>query len=862
MSIFELVKNEARIFKYGSGAGANFSSLRGCQETLSGGGTSSGLMSFLEVFDRAAGATKSGGTTRRAAKMVCLDADHPEIREFVNWKRNEEKKARALIEKGYSADFNGEAYHTISGQNSNNSVRVSDAFMRACESGDNWSTIMRTNGAVCDTFPARALMRDICESAWECADPGVQFDTTINAWHTCPESGPIRASNPCSEYMFVDDSACNLASINLLSYLRADGSFDIPAFLHTIRVFIVAQEILVDASSFPTDRIARNSHLFRPLGLGYANLGAALMALGLAYDSDEGRAWAGAVTALMTGHAYRVSAEMAAAKGPFEEYEKNAAPMLGVIERHREAVNRISRGLCPAPLLEAAREAWDKALEAGRAHGYRNAQLTVLAPTGTIGLLMDCDTTGVEPDFALVKFKKLAGGGYFKIVNQTVARALDRLGYSKTEVDEILIWITGTQNLEDSPHINRESLKAKGLTDGDLDKIARALPGSFDLDQAFAPHVLGEEGMARLGVASTEYGKPDFRLLRALGFSPDQIEESGERICGAMTVEGAPCLKKEHYSVFDCASPCGKRGTRFIDPKGHIRMMAATQPFLCGAISKTVNLPHSCTVEEIEAIYRMAWQLGLKAVAVYRDGCKSSQPLNVKRKEDESVAETEEGQLELFPELVPKGLKRRELPKRRRGITVEGRVGGHKVFLRTGEYEDGSLGEVFIDMHKEGSAFRSMMMCFAIAISKGLQYGVPLSQFVDTFTFTNFEPKGVCDHPNVKMASSVIDFVFRVLGLEYLGRTDLCQVKPEEIEERPEPKLDRLVETVVQVALPEPDKNADRRVRAEVGGGNPLNQQMRDAMSDAPFCDICGHITVRNGSCYKCLNCGNSMGCS
>ncbi len=862
MSIFELVKNEARIFKYGSGTGTNFSSLRGNRESLSGGGTSSGLMSFLEVFDRAAGATKSGGTTRRAAKMVCLDADHPEIREFVGWKRTEEQKAKALIEQGYSADFNGEAYHTISGQNGNNSVRVTDAFMKACEAGENWSTTFRTTGETADTFPAHALMREICESAWECADPGLQFDTTINAWHTCSESGPIRASNPCSEFMFLDDSACNLASINLLKYMQPDGGFDIEAFLHTIRLFILAQEILVDASSYPTPKIAHNSHLYRPLGLGYANLGAMIMARGMAYDSDEGRALAGAITAIMTGHAYQVSAEIAEKCGTFDEYEKNAEAMLAVMQKHRAAADRISPSLCPEALRDAACRVWDEAIAAGKKSGYRNAQVSVLAPTGTIGLLMDCDTTGIEPDFALVKFKKLAGGGYFKIVNQTVKRALESLGYSADEIFEIILYLNGRQSLEGAPHINRDSLKEKGLTDAELEAVEFALPAAFDLDQAIAPSVLGEEAMQRLGYGKSDYGKPRFSLLKALGFAADQIEEAGEYICGAMTVEGAPHLKKEHYAVFDCASPCGKRGTRFIDPKGHVRMMAAAQPFLSGAISKTVNMPNSSTVEEIQGIYEMAWKLGLKAVALYRDGCKSSQPLNRSRQEETEVAESEEGQLELFPELAQNGPKRRQLPKRRRGITVEARVGGHKVFLRTGEYEDGSLGEVFIDMHKEGSSFRSMMMCFAIAVSKGLQYGVPLSQFVDTFTFTNFEPKGICDHPNIKMASSVIDFVFRVLGLEYLGRTDLCQVKPEEVEERQEPDdTDSALRTLKQEpALPRTRVEAVEIDRNRASSG--LDRQMQEAMSDAPFCDVCGHITVRNGTCYKCMNCGNSMGCS
>ena len=870
MSIFDLVRNEARIFKYGSGTGSNFSNLRSNREHLSGGGTSSGLMSFLEVFDRAAGATKSGGTTRRAAKMVCLDADHPEIREFVNWKRKEERKARALIEAGYPSDFNGEAYHTISGQNSNNSVRVSDEFMAAAENGGKWATRYRTTGEVCEEISAADLMNDISESAWECADPGLQFHTTINKWHTCPESGPIRASNPCSEYMFVDDSACNLSSLNLIKFLDADGNFDIDGFRHAVRVFILAQEILVDYSSYPVEPIARNSHLFRPLGIGYANLGSLLMVSGRPYDSDAGRALAGAITALLTGHAYRVSAEIAADKAPFEEFEKNRASMLNVIGMHRDEIGKIDGDLCPGEILEAAREAWDGAFEAGEAHGFRNAQVSVLAPTGTIGLLMDCDTTGVEPDFSLVKFKKLAGGGFFKIVNQSVPRALETLGYQPEQIDGILKYALGTQSLAAAPYINRGTLVGKGWTEADVDCVEKALSGAFDLEQAFSPHVLGDEAMDRLGFRPEHYQKPSFHLLREMSFSPEQIAEANRIVCGTMTVEGAPGFAPEHYAVFDCASKCGALGQRAIEPMGHLRMMAAVQPFLSGAISKTVNLPNGTSVEEIQSIYTDAWRMGLKAVALYRDGCKSSQPLNAK-KDSEGTDEGKDGQLELFPELAERGPRRRALPVRRGGITVESRVAGHKVYLRTGEYEDGELGEIFIDMHKEGSSFRSMMMCFAIAVSKGLQYGVPLREFVDTFTFTNFEPKGVCDHPNIKMVNSVIDYVFRVVGLEYQGRTDLCQVKPDETELRQHAITVRSPR-LQQGAEPKEEKPQESPAPSTGGGGgnsdevdttaSALDRQMHTLMSGAPMCEICGHVTVRNGACFKCLNCGNAIGCS
>ena len=869
MSIFDLIRNEARIFKYGSGTGSNFSNLRSCHETLSGGGTSSGLMSFLEVFDRAAGATKSGGTTRRAAKMVCLDAEHPEIREFVTWKRKEERKARALIEAGYSSDFNGEAYHTISGQNSNNSVRVSDEFMRAVRDGEDWSTRFCTTGEVCDTFPAADLMRDICESAWECAEPGLQFHTTINHWHTCPESGPIRASNPCSEYMFVDDSACNLASLNLMKFLGDDGEIDTEAFRRAVRIFILAQEILVDYSSYPVEPIARNSHLFRPLGIGYANLGSLLMVSGKPYDSDAGRALASGVTALMTGEAYRVSAEIAADKGAFVEFEKNREPMLRVIGMHREEVDKIDADLCPETLLDAARTAWDGALAEGVKHGFRNAQVSVLAPTGTIGLLMDCDTTGVEPDFSLVKFKKLSGGGFFKIVNQSAARALGTLGYAPEAIGEILTYALGTQSLDAAPYINTGTLLGKGWTEADVAQVEQALAGAFDIDQAFAPHVLGDEAMDRLGFRADQYERPSFSLLREMGFSPEQISEANRIVCGAMTLEGAPGLAPEHYAVFDCASKCGPLGTRMIEPMGHLRMMAAAQPFLSGAISKTVNLPNDTTDDDIEAIYTDAWRMGLKAVALYRDGCKSSQPLNASK--DDEDDKDRDGQLELFPELAQRGPHRRALPVRRGGITVESRVAGHKVYLRTGEYDDGDLGEIFIDMHKEGSSFRSMMMCFAIAVSKGLQYGVPLREFVDTFTFTNFEPRGVCDHPNIKMVNSVIDYVFRVVGLEYEGRTDLAQVKPDETELRQHTSSVRspLLQKRAEPKVASPSETETPPTQAGGGGGgaadaaaSPLDRQMHTLMSGAPMCEICGHVTVRNGACFKCLNCGNAMGCS
>ena len=909
MSIYELMKNEARLFKYGSGTGSNFSSIRGRQEKLSGGGTSSGLMSFLEVFDRAAGSTKSGGTTRRAAKMVCLDMDHPEIEDFINWKVREEKKAHALIAAGFSSDFNGEAYHTISGQNSNNSVRVNDDFMNAVMAGGKWDTRFRTTGEVCQTLDAKSLWNQIAEAAWACADPGVQYDSTINRWHTCPNTSRINASNPCSEYMFLDDSACNLASVNLTKFLRDDGTFDTDGYRHACRMFFVAQEILVDLSSYPTKGIAKNSHDYRPLGLGYANLGSMLMQIGVPYDSEKGRALAAALTAIMCGAAYRASAEMAASKGPFAGYHKNREPMLRVMNMHRDAAYAIDRDQCPADLYKAACEDWDAAVRLGEAFGYRNAQSTVLAPTGTIGLLMDCDTTGIEPDFALVKFKKLAGGGYFKIVNQSVPAALQRLGYTETERQEIVAYISGTNTLLAAPHVNRRTLKTPpgggvGLTDADLAKVETAIPGVFDLESAFAPWVLGEEACERLGATKEMRSKKGFSLLQHLGFKREAIDEASDVIIGRMTIEGAPYLKPEHLPVFDCANRCGKIGVRFLAPMSHVRMMATTQPFLSGAISKTVNLPNEATVEEIAKVYEEGWRLGLKAVALYRDGCKASQPLSTSGKEskdDAKVAkdaaakgvsdpplapipqsdaqDAQQLQLQIMPSGTrPHGLRVR-LPKRRRGFTQEARVGGHKIFLRTGEYEDGTLGEIFIDMHKEGAAFRSLMNCFAMAVSVGLQYGVPLETYVEQFTFTRFEPQGLVEgHPYVKFSTSIVDYLFRVLGIEYANRYDLAHVKPEEAASPLTSTADRgsvSSLTAAQEAHPLPyTKDALARTASMneglgttvLGGakaaGSALDAQLEEMMGDAPVCDVCGHITVRNGACYKCLNCGNSMGCS
>jgi ribonucleoside-diphosphate reductase alpha chain len=940
--LMDLWVREARIFKYGSGTGTNFSAVRGEGEPLSGGGTSSGLMSFLRVGDRAAGAIKSGGTTRRAAKMVIVDVDHPDVEKFVNWKVDEEKKVAALIAAGYPSDFNGEAYATVSGQNSNNSVRVSEAFLEAVDRDEDWDLRWRTDPThVSKTVKARDLWRQIAEAAWQCADPGLQFDTTINDWHTCPEAGRINASNPCSEYMFLDNTACNLASLNLLKFLDEEtGQFDVDAYRHAVRLWTIVLEISVLMAQFPSEEIARLSYDYRTLGLGYANLGTVLMLLGMPYDSDQARAYAGALTALMTGESYAASAELASQLGPFPGFAANREHMLRVIRNHRRAAYDvasseyeqlsvlpmpISADHVPASLLNAARDSWDRALADGERYGYRNAQTTLLAPTGTIGLLMDCDTTGVEPDFALVKFKKLAGGGYFKIANQSIEPALHNLGYSAEERQAILTYVLGTMTLDGAPHINRDSLRDRGFVDGDIDKIEAALPGVFELGFAFNIWALGEVALQRAGISAADASRPGFDLLRALGYSQREVDEANAVICGSMTVEGAPFLREEHLPVFDCANKCGKTGTRFIHHMGHIRMMSAAQSFLSGAISKTINMPNEATVEDVLDAYEQSWRHGIKAMALYRDGSKLSQPLSAKSDSTVSAeaASARESEIELrieqaTAEAVTEALARaraeweqertaaaakapvaaaapaqpvrRRLPARRGGFTQEARVAGNKVFLRTGEYEDGALGEIFIDMHKEGAAFRSMINCFAIAISKGLQYGVPLEEFVETFTFTRFEPQGmVSGHPNIKMATSIIDYVFRVLGLEYLGRTDLTQVPPELDEATAddlslsatdaavsEPVLAMTEGSAAATATARPARNQARNGNGTNGHASEsaaavfestaavsvMSAHLSEMMGDAPFCDVCGHITVRNGACYKCLNCGNSLGCS
>ncbi|MEZ4497818.1 MAG: vitamin B12-dependent ribonucleotide reductase, partial [Thermomicrobiales bacterium] len=810
--IMDLWVREARLFKYGSGTGTNFSNIRGEGEKLSGGGSSSGLMSFLRVGDRAAGAIKSGGTTRRAAKMVTLDLDHPDVEAFISWKADEEKKVAALIAAGYPADFNGEAYATVSGQNSNNSVRVPNSFIDAVKNDGDWDLVGRTSGKVTKTVKARDLWRQIAEAAWQCADPGVQFDTTINEWHTSPEAGRINASNPCSEYMFLDNTACNLASLNMIKFVDTNtGELDIEAFRHATRIWTVVLEISVLMAQFPSREIAQLSYDFRTLGLGYANLGTVVMLRGLPYDSDEARAFAGAVTAILTGESYAMSAELARELGPFPGYAANAKHMLRVIRNHRRAAYHAPEAeyeglsVLPMPIDEtktdesivaAARESWDQALAKGEEYGYRNAQTTLLAPTGTIGLLMDCDTTGVEPDFSLVKFKKLAGGGYFKIANQSIEPALRNLGYTQKQRKGILTYVLGTMSLDGPQAINRVSLMARGFTDADLDKVEATLPGTFDLAFAFNAWTLGEEALGRVGITVAEASKPGFDLLRTIGFTRAQIEEANEVICGTQTVEGAPYLKPEHLAVFDTANKGGKKGTRFIHHMGHILMMAAAQSFLSGAISKTINMPQEATIADIEDAYNQSWIHGIKAMALYRDGSKLSQPLSSRSGSDDDAEASEEQVAAAVSEAIAIAqaewekqrtteieravadarkewereraasapaaaiadhhASRKRLPAKRRGFTQEAKIAGQKVYLRTGEYEDGTLGEIFVDMHKEGAAYRSMLNCFAIAVSKGLQYGVPLEEFVETFTFTRFEPQGmVIGHPNIKTSTSI-----------------------------------------------------------------------------------------------------------
>ena len=914
--IMDLWVREARIFKYGSGVGTNYSSIRGENEKLSGGGTSSGLMSFLRIGDRAAGAIKSGGTTRRAAKMVCLDLDHPEIMEFVTWKLKEEDKVAALIAAGYSSDYEGEAYKTVSGQNSNNSVRIPNSFFKVLDANGDWELKARSDGSTMRTVKATELWDQINYAAWRCADPGTQYDTTINEWHTCPEGGPIRASNPCSEYMFLDNTACNLASVNLRRFFDEDNNtFDVAGFEHTCRLWTVVLEISVLMAQFPSKEVAQLSYDYRTLGLGYANLGSMLMVSGIPYDSEQARGIAGAITAIMTGIAYKTSAEMASFLGTFSKYPENKKHMLKVMHNHRAAAydatdayegleikpNGINAKYCPDYLLKAATKAWDDAVQMGEKYGYRNAQTTVIAPTGTIGLVMDCDTTGVEPDFALVKFKKLSGGGYFKIINQSVPQALRNLKYTESQIEEIVNFAKGHATLKGAPFINNETLASKGFQPAEIDRLNAAMGSAFEIGFVFNVYTLGEDCLQRLGFTPAQYNDFEWSLLEALGFSDEEIDAANIYVCGTMTVEGAPHLKDEHLPVFDCANKCGNTGQRYIHAHGHIRMMSAAQPFLSGAISKTINLPNEATVEEIADSYRLSWELGLKACALYRDGSKLSQPLSnksdkKKKSTDESEEATAESSMfdmgkltidELLEEMNKRVqssadtslkrqlamiVERRALPAKRRGFTQKAKINGQALFLRTGEYNDGTLGEIFIDMAKEGATMRSMLNCFAIAISIGLQYGVPLEEYVEKFVFTRFEPAGMVEHPNIKTTTSIIDFMFRSLAYEYLGRTDLVHVldKPEvgnlgnEAWDETTPTIGERAPELSEVRVLGNSDSMKPYVAPTKGGTSmdAVSAANKSMQGDAPACNTCGHITVRSGTCYKCLNCGNSLGCS
>lgn len=971
--IMDLWVREARLFKYGSGTGSNFSDLRGINEPLSGGGKSSGLMSFLRIGDRSAGAIKSGGTTRRAAKMVTLDIDHPDIEEYINWKVVEEQKVAALVAGSkilnyhlnniikacytehpendrfnkktnqylrkaiiearqvhvpenyidrviklaklgfksievpvYNEDWNSEAYATVSGQNSNNSVRVTNEFMNAVLKDGDWNLYWRTELKKAEkegrkpkpskTLKARDLWDEIAYAAWSSADPGLQFDTTINEWHTCPNSGRIRASNPCSEYMFLDDTACNLASLNLVKFYNDETQkFDIEAYRHATRLWTIVLEISVLMAQYPSKEIAQKSYEYRTLGLGYANLGSLLMRQGIAYDSKEAYAIAGSLTAIMHMKAYATSAEMAKELGTFPRFEENKDAMLRVIRNHRRAAYNVPKeeyeGLsiypvginpeyCPSDLLKAAREDADLALQLGEKYGYRNAQVTVIAPTGTIGLVMDCDTTGIEPDFALVKFKKLAGGGYFKIINQSIPPALKKLGYNDEQIKEIVKYAKGAGTLVGCPHINHESLKAKGFTEEVLSKLESILPSVFDITFAFNKYTIGEKFLKEnLGFTDEQINDYNFDLLTALGFSRDEIASANDYVSGTMTVEGAPFLKHEDYPVFDCANKCGKKGTRFIRSEAHINMMAAAQPFISGAISKTINLPNNATIDDVKFAYLHSWKMGVKANALYRDGSKLSQPLNTMTEDEvEDLIEKKEQNdiVKIAEKIIHRYIaKRRKLPDRRTGYTQKVKINGQSVYLRTGEYENGQLGEIFIDMHKEGAAFRSLLNCFAISISLGLQHGVPLEEFVDAFVFTRFEPSGVVSgHKRIKMSTSVIDYIFRELAVTYLGRNDLAHVDDDEKQKSIlSVEADYVSEEIVSEKTFEPEDSyiPAEKIKLDVQSqsvNNALSHHQkvlraREAGYTGDICPECQSMTmVRNGTCLKCNTCGATTGCS
>ena len=996
--IMDLWVREARLFKYGSGTGTNFSNLRGSTEGLSGGGRSSGLMSFLKIGDRAAGAIKSGGTTRRAAKMVVVDIDHPDVEEFIKWKVTEEQKVAALVtgsklcskhlkqvmnachncegdgescfdpsknpalkreiisarksevsenyiqrvihfaKQGYKSiefdtydsDWDSEAYLTVSGQNSNNSIRVTDDFINAVIEDKDWNLINRTDGAINKTVRAKELWDEVGYAAWSCADPGIQFHTTVNDWHTCPASGEIKASNPCSEYMFLDNTACNLASLNLMTFMDENKSLEIDLFKHAIRIWTLILEISVMMAQFPSKEIAKLSYEYRTLGLGYANLGGFLMSKGISYDSDEGRSICAAITSLMTGTSYATSAEIAGELGPFPGYAQNSKHMLRVIRNHRRAAYGHSDGYeelntNPVPLVienvrdtklgMEAQKCWDTAYELGQKYGYRNAQTSVIAPTGTIGLVMDCDTTGIEPDFAMVKFKKLAGGGYFKIINRTVPDALNQLQYTEGEITEIINYAVGHGTLETAPFINHETLKEKGFTEKELSILESNLKNVFDIRFSFNIFTLGIEFCIDvLNFSEEQLNDFNFNMLSELGFSSKEIDEANTYCCGTMTLEEAPHIKDEHLSVFDCANPCGKIGKRFLSTESHIKMMAAAQPFISGAISKTINMPNDASVDDCMEAYLMSWKLGTKANALYRDGSKLSQPLASKLVED---VEDEEEEIMSKPTPIEQTMAiaqqaaqqavygaRNKVPDRRKGYIQKAIVGGHKVYLHTGEYEDGTLGEIFIDMHKEGAFLRSLMNNFAIAISIGLQYGVPLEEYVEAFTFTRFDPSGVVQGNNrIKNSTSILDYVFRELAVSYLGRNDLAHTDSSDVDfslgagaEEGALKKNQIPWKIVKkmssqgflrgqtsenLMVVNSSNNASsysESPKVEQGASvtpdaiksstssDPMASKVQVARMmgyEGDACPECSAFTlVRNGTCLKCDSCGATTGCS
>lgn len=900
--IMDLWIREARLFKYGSGTGTNFSKIRGRGEPLSGGGQSSGLMSFLKIGDRAAGAIKSGGTTRRAAKMVCLDVDHPEIEDFVNWKVEEEKKVAVLIAAGYDSDFNGDAYATVSGQNSNNSIRITNEFLGAVKNDTEFPLRRRTDGGAHKTIKAKDLWNQMGYAAWACADPGLQFDTTINEWHTCPKDGRINASNPCSEYMFLDDTACNLASLNLLHFFdEAKGEFEIEKLRHAIRIWTITLEISVLMAQFPSYEIAKKSYQYRTLGLGYANLGTILMRLGIPYDSENGRAIAGSITSLLTGACYETSAELAKHLGAFDRYEYNREDMLRVIRNHRQATYNkddyekleikpvgIDQDVCPDYLLQAVHKSWDNALSNGEKYGYRNAQVSVIAPTGTIGLLMDCDTTGVEPDFALVKFKKLAGGGYMKIVNQSVPHALKTLGYTDEQVRSVLDYIVGKGSLVDAPFVNWKTLKKKGLTEEDLEKVESKLDSAFDIHMAFNKFSLGEEVMERLGIEPDVYNDESFHFLNTIGFSDKEIEASNEYVCGTMTIEGAPHIKDEHLPVFDCASKCGSKGKRYIHHMGHINMLGAVQPFISGSISKTINMPNEATVDDVLDSYSKSWELGLKCNALYRDGSKLSQPLNTssKKKKDDKVEIKE-------VEITKKPLRRKLSPERQ-SITHKFAIAGHEGYFTVGLYDDGTPGELFVKMSKEGSTLSGIMDALALSISLNLQYGVPLEVLISKFTHTRFEPSGMTSNREIPIVKSIMDYMGRWLAVKFLDKetakkyhngqlVDTAYAEGTMSRKGAMPGIRRVIALVEAVDTKKTNADIETGLikRLETVSAKVVKQikleKVEVAVSsatishgapqafqndDAPMCHNCGSVMIRNGSCYKCLDCGETSGCS